>query len=105
MRQRARGAERPPPTKGMTMSLRVSRVTKALCGSVAPLLAGICFVACSAETGEPTSTASEAVTGNGAMHSHLTRGSFQREAGREHGRPDGHPRRLSPPLAVFPLCD
>jgi hypothetical protein len=89
------------------MSLRHSRLTHALCSSVAPLLAGVFAVACSAGTGAPelAGTTSEALTSPSVLHSHVTRSSWHRHPGQSHGGWDDARRCHPPSLALCTLFD
>jgi hypothetical protein len=89
------------------MSLRDSLLRRALCGSVAPLLAGALLVACGGAAGDPTGTTSQAVTasGQGLWHSGVTKESWRREMGKNHGKWDDERRCHPAPLELCPLFD
>lgn len=88
------------------MSLRDSRFTRALCGSAAPVLAGVFIVACSASPSEGTGVTSEALTrGDGVLKTHVTKESWERHVGENRGRWDDERRCHPKPLALCPLFD
>jgi hypothetical protein len=90
------------------MSLRDSRLTRALCGSVAPLIASVFFVACGgAAPGDTTGTTSQADTasGEGMFHSHVTKESWHRAMGENHGRWDDERRCHPGALDLCPMLD
>jgi hypothetical protein len=88
------------------MTLRDSRLTGALSASIAPLVAGACFLACSAGTAEPTAATRQAVIAEeGVLHSHVTRGSWQHQVGSNRGAWDDERRCHPAPLALCSLLD
>jgi hypothetical protein len=95
------------PEEEQDMSLRDSRLTRALTGSLAPLLAGICFLACSASSAESSDQTSQASTaaGRGVFHSNVTRQSWHHHVGENHGGWDDERRCHPGPLALCPLLD
>jgi hypothetical protein len=88
------------------MSLRDSRLTRALCSSVAPAFAGMFFLACTGAPGEGTETTNQALTrGDGMFGSQVTKESWNRHVGENHGRWDDERRCHPQPLALCPLFD
>ncbi|HZU82169.1 MAG TPA: hypothetical protein VE987_04600 [Polyangiaceae bacterium] len=88
------------------MSHRVTRLRSALSFSVAPLLAGFFAVACSAGPGgESSASSSQALSGPGALHSNVTRGSWHPQVGGDHGKWDDERACHPAPLGLCPLFD
>jgi hypothetical protein len=89
------------------MPFRASSLTRAFIGSVAPAIVGALFMACSAAPAESVGETGQAVAGagRGLFHSNVTKESWHRHAGHNHGRWDDERRCHPRALALCPLFD